>query len=189
MKVIPKPGDYVSTVGMTEEQYHAVAKVFMDAGCNIGEYKTINSSAANDFVYLGWRHVLISELYFSDEVDFNADCRELKLSDLLSSEPEHWMPKVGEECEYQSDDAAWHKCQLLAESEFGVVLYYFYSHTASWIYECDKPKFRPIKSDREEAIEELQYLIGCDGIILPDTVTLKVIAERIYDNNFRKIKP
>lgn len=33
-----QPGDYVSTEGMTEDQYHAVARAFMEAGAESGEY-------------------------------------------------------------------------------------------------------------------------------------------------------
>lgn len=33
-----QPGDYVSTEGMTEEEYHAVARAFMAAGADSGEY-------------------------------------------------------------------------------------------------------------------------------------------------------
>jgi len=33
-----KPGDYVLTAGMDEDEYHAVAAAFMAAGCSKGEY-------------------------------------------------------------------------------------------------------------------------------------------------------
>jgi len=38
MKITPREGDYVKLEGMTIEQYHAVAKVFIDAGFAAGEY-------------------------------------------------------------------------------------------------------------------------------------------------------
>lgn len=45
-----QPGDYVSTEGMTEEQYHAVCKAFMDAGAESGEY----GKPISDWGYIGW---------------------------------------------------------------------------------------------------------------------------------------
>lgn len=37
-KVTLRPGDYVSTEGMTVDQYHAVAEAFIEAGAQHGEY-------------------------------------------------------------------------------------------------------------------------------------------------------
>lgn len=47
-----KSGDYVSTEGMTEEQYHAVAKAFMEAGAQPGVSGKFEG--APKFLYLGW---------------------------------------------------------------------------------------------------------------------------------------
>jgi len=48
-----QPGDYVSTKGMTEEQYHAVCKAFMDAGAEEGEYPFL--AEVGYFNYFGWK--------------------------------------------------------------------------------------------------------------------------------------
>lgn len=47
-----RSGDYVSTVGMTEDRYHAVAGAFMKAGANKGEYPDI--ILKNEYIEFGW---------------------------------------------------------------------------------------------------------------------------------------
>lgn len=47
-----QPGDYVSTKDMTEEQYHAVCKAFMEAGCPI--YEPEKYCYVENFIYFGW---------------------------------------------------------------------------------------------------------------------------------------
>lgn len=51
-RVTLQPGDYISTEGMTEEQYHAVARAFMAAGADgsKGDFYHLKHDAS----YLGW---------------------------------------------------------------------------------------------------------------------------------------
>lgn len=51
-KVTLRPGDYVSTNGMSEADYHAVAEAFMKAGASKGEYPDI--ILKNEYSEFGW---------------------------------------------------------------------------------------------------------------------------------------
>jgi len=46
-----QPGDYVSTKGMTEKQYHAVCKAFMDAGAGRDETNTFLSEVYTRIIW------------------------------------------------------------------------------------------------------------------------------------------
>lgn len=64
-KVQLKPGDYVATKGMTEEQYHAVAARFIEAGAGDGEYPTYRYAKGGRIHGFGW-HIADNELYHGD---------------------------------------------------------------------------------------------------------------------------
>lgn len=48
-KIQLKPGDYVATKGMTDEQYHAVAGAFIESGAQHGEYPE------PEYIYADWQ--------------------------------------------------------------------------------------------------------------------------------------
>lgn len=51
-----RPGDYVSTEGVTEDQYHAVAKAFMAAGAKSAEYPDVRLAMDKGIIPgFGWR--------------------------------------------------------------------------------------------------------------------------------------
>jgi len=54
MKLQLKQGDYVSTKGMTEDQYHAVCKRFIECGCGVGEYP---DETFPYHQFLGWANI------------------------------------------------------------------------------------------------------------------------------------
>ena len=96
-KITPRPGDYVRTEGMTEEQYHAVAKAFMAAGAqgDAREYNIVRKGYA-----VGWsakwggfgcEYRPLSGEHF---------LRQLTIAQILGTEPDAdgWIEWHGGEC-------------------------------------------------------------------------------------------
>lgn len=48
LRITLRSGDYVATKGMTEDEYHAVARAFVEAGAEEGEYPNIQYFLPND---------------------------------------------------------------------------------------------------------------------------------------------
>ena len=101
-KITLRPGDYVRTKGMTEEQYHAVAKAFMEAGAR-DDGDVCFEKHKDDPSFLGW-----------DERDWELwDCsllprgflRELTIDQIIGTEPDAdgWIEWHGGECPVSGD--------------------------------------------------------------------------------------
>ena len=72
-----QPGDYISTKGMTEDQFHVVVGEFLDAGCEKGEY--------GKYYFIGWSYfgwnVYTKGIYFTDAK--TKITRELTINQIL----------------------------------------------------------------------------------------------------------
>lgn len=77
-----QPGDYVSTEGMTEEQYHAVCKAFIEAGARDGESKKINYFHDRVCLYLMY-HPRVGVYWSSSSRELK---RELTIDQILGSD-------------------------------------------------------------------------------------------------------
>jgi len=86
MKITPKEGDYVRAEWRSIDQYHEVAKAFIDAGCDAAEYPF---ESWDHWIFVGWKPG-----YGFSHQDMNRfDGRELSLSDLLGKEVSEPRPK------------------------------------------------------------------------------------------------
>lgn len=78
-----KPGMYVKTAGMDDEQYHQVAEAFMQAGAKIGE-------PPDDGYRLGWLHIGMDangELWHWNNPEyFGPNAQEITLEEALGEE-------------------------------------------------------------------------------------------------------
>lgn len=96
-KITLKPGDYVRTEGMTEEQYYAVAKAFMEAGAKSLECP----SRVRDYPLFGWALAAVGYerglWHAANSVLFE---RELTIAQILGAEPDAdgWIEWHGGEC-------------------------------------------------------------------------------------------
>jgi hypothetical protein len=216
MKITPKPGDYVRTERITDEQYHAVVRLFIDSGAGPGEYGQENNQY--DFNLVGWdiRDGQIYHIDYTGTVENAFPGRELSLSDLLgdgapagslngigqdsvfvlnmlkpiseilASNPV-WdgegLPPVGAKCEFfyiESLAGVWQACTIDFIGNNIVVLTTEIASEISVFKETIK--FRPLKSEREIAIEELEHFTD------QPCITPHGIAVSIYDAGYRKIK-
>lgn len=108
-RVALRPGDYVSTEGMTEEQYHAVAEAFMAAGAKEGEYPEWRF-ARNGYIHgFGWD--LSGELYHHDFekgrgywAEHGDACRRLTIGQVLNATNANPSTSEAVECLDGSDD-------------------------------------------------------------------------------------
>lgn len=86
------------------------------------------------------------------------------------------LPPVGVECERSWCGDKWLPCTVLFVSDETVVVKLATREAA---YGVNEVKFRPIRTEREEAIHEIASMIG-RGTFYED-------AERIYDAGYRKL--
>lgn len=103
-KITLKPGDYVRTEGMTEEQYHAVAKAFMDAGCWKPRFKSWLGSEL-----IGWDKRDNEFIGRGDLIYVRCEeltGRELTIAQILGTEPDAdgWIEWHGGECPVEKGD-------------------------------------------------------------------------------------
>lgn len=87
------------------------------------------------------------------------------------------LPPVGCECERSWCGDKWLRCTVLFISDEMVVVKLT---TGEACYRRDEVEFRPIRSERDEAINEIASMIG-RGTFYED-------AERIYDAGYRKLE-
>ena len=84
----------------------------------------------------------------------------------MSSKPEvdnSWhergeLPPVGTICEMIDDRATWRECKIIAHED-GACIGWIASLNSPF-YTYDKSEFRPLRTEREKAIDEMVKLIG-----------------------------
>lgn len=79
-----RPGDYVSTKGMTEDEYHAVAQAFMAAGAEENEYDKDDKLDSDTWRLFGWEED-VGLSYWDNAGTFADDNRQLTLSQILNA--------------------------------------------------------------------------------------------------------
>lgn len=193
-------GDYVSLKGLTEDQYHEAAKVFLSFGFDSGEYPNPNYLSC-ETAKLGVAQfgLFNSQLYHSTVDGYSTilNGRELSIDELLQPTPKYWdgkgEPEVGQEVKIE--------IALLGVSkrimEFnhktvkvigkfntddglkGIVINHsLIGHASITDF---KELIKPIKSEREIAIEEmLKIHYKSNG----DRETMG----SIYDAGYRKVE-
>lgn len=177
-----QPGDYVSTKGMTEEQYHAIARRFIEAGAENHEYP---ASKPKDWDNFGWQHNY-GLAHWDTVSKFGGPNRLLTIDQILSDSPE-WdgkgLPPVGAVVECLCPESkVWVKCDIIGPYGDYVVG----APSGGGFYGFDANELRPIRSDRDKAIDELVAVIidhygnpkGGEGYIK--------LASSIYDAGYRK---
>jgi hypothetical protein len=189
MKITPKPGDYVRIDGMSKDQHDSIANAFMDAGFASGEY----NGNHKHYSYLGIS-VHTKSLFYAawvGEGNSTLNGRELSLSGLLGDEEGVWsgdgLPPVGVTVQYSADYSTpgtlageWYSGKVVAYHEGFVWL------SDNGIRPTEKLKFRPLKSEREIAIEEIedihkQWMKG-------KSMEVSDFFGLIYDAGFKKSK-
>ena len=182
MKITPRAGDYVSTKNMTDEQYHHVARIFIAAGCKSGNYPF---DSYKKYPFFGWciEEEKLKHCVLAGRSGFIFDGRELSLSDLLGDEDAVWsgegVPPVGTECEFITPAGQWECCKILFVGErLGVIS----RSGAESSFDKSYLKFRPLKSEREIAIEEMTKFLNS-----PRNLDIS-LAEHLYNCGFRRIK-
>jgi len=181
MKLQLKPGDYVSTKGMTEDQYHAVCRRFIECGCPIGEHS--EDRAILHYAAMGWanncEHLPYNNKFFHGlENGFKG--KLYTVEQILSSEQEIWngtgLPPVGTECEIYPI----HTKAKITYMGNGVGCYIDLSNGLEFSIATCNVTFRPIKSDREKAIDEMYSTLENTA-----SMSYKQVAEKLYDAGYR----
>jgi len=95
------------------------------------------------------------------------------------------IPPVGCECEYKDlEELVWRKCEILAHKGKEIVFWDIggeYSNNYRMA-----SSFRPIQSQEDKEREEA--ISGIEAIIT-DGLTYKMLAEKLYDEGYRKVNP
>jgi len=96
------------------------------------------------------------------------------------------LPPVGTECEMADKNKdVWAKCRIVTYSKLYAIVELEGRETVLYLSGI---KFRPLKSERELAIEQLYKIIWKEGHIYPENFNLKSICADIFDAGYRKIK-
>ena len=181
MKITPKPGDYVSTIDLSYEQYVKVVEIFVANGAvpNSHPIKHFNSVQ-----YFGWTYQGSLSGCNHREL-YAATPRLLSLSDLLGEDPVAWdgegLPSVGCECEFtyvKSIHGGWLRCKVDFIGR-GAVVITTENDSEVCVFK-DELKFRPIKSEREIAIVDLYNIIAAHPGVGNS-------ATALYDAGYRKL--
>jgi len=107
-------------------------------------------------------------------------------------------PPVGTVCEisHEGIHGQWKKAEILKYHENGsIAAISIDSHDfcgrgeLGWIGTGSPVKFRPIKSDREKAIEEMNEIwMGQLGLYAKEGSTAHIVFGKIYDAGYRKVE-
>lgn len=155
-----QPGDHVAQKDLTDEQYHAIAKKFMEAGALSAAYSPDCRSSGNAF--FGW-DARDNTIYFFRSLDVFTG-RLLTPSQILEDD-NGWfergeLPPVGIECEINEPRKDFHGRKIHIFSHYNGCAF-GWDDIEQGAYHSDKPyEFRPIKSDRDKAIEKAADVIG-----------------------------
>jgi len=185
MKLQLKPGDYVSTKGMTEDQYHAVCKRFIECGCGVGEYP---DETILYHQFLGWANIAAYAKYNGNIFHGLNTAFDGKLYTvfeiLFCDQPEIWngtgLPPANTECEYyRKSSNEWIASTVKYIGKKVIVIQY--KTGCEFSRRKTEVKFRPIKSDREKAIEEMGKYLQ-----LQEVDCYKTWCAALYDAGYRK---
>lgn len=181
MKTKPQKGDQIASAGISEKDYLAIGELFLIAGANRFEFPSFNSFKRHAYFGLD----IDNDLFHTNSPSFFSGGRLLSVKDLLGDDEEEWKPEIGVECEcYWITDTnpRWHRCKILAESEYGLAINYLGDNEdPSW--HDIRPKFRSIKSERFIAVEDMASIIARAINENAD------IPSALYYAGYRKTKP
>lgn len=188
-KIKLQPGDYARR-DMGEDKYRECAQRFLDGGCH--EIEDIGSFFNEPF--FGWLKGEYHGLYHGAESAFTG--RLLTYEQIMEKDmtDNSWhekgeLPPVGTECEWDTKENDFHeKVQIAAIVKgkfFPVAIMQFYDDFG---IEADPTRFRPIKSDREKAIEEIYSILASRIGLYTEAHAEKCrfAAEALYDAGYRK---
>ena len=104
------------------------------------------------------------------------------------------FPPVGCECEVKENDGEWHKTHIVGFDDDGYCVYTtpWNSCVRDYDGDGDQSNFRPLRTERENAIDEMIAIIGSqfkfEGYDL-HTRIIRSLSEFICDSGYRKVKP
>ena len=97
------------------------------------------------------------------------------------------FPPVGAICEMIDDKNTWLECEIVSHKD-GACIGWISSRKAPF-YTYDKSEFRPLRTEREKAIDEMVYeFIDHHGDPKGGERYLPM-ATKLYDAGYRKVKP
>lgn len=186
-----QPGDYVSTQGMTEKQYHAIAKRFIEAGAHPNEHCSYKDPLS-DWIFIGWMHGC-GFAHWNNPDEFCIPNRLLTIDQILSDQPE-WdgtgLPPVGAVVEYALNGSdSWFKCEIISHDRLVIQCPHLENECCDGLQVIRDEKnirFRPIRSDRDKAIDDLVSVM-VDHYADPKGAEKYIrLASKLYDAGYRK---
>ena len=127
--------------------------------------------------YLGHEHKITNQ-----ELKQERDKMSGKSEDDNSWYERGELPPVGTICEMIDDRATWRECKIIAHED-GACIGWIASLNSPF-YTYDKSEFRPLRTEREKAIDEMIKLIG-HGYMSAEMA--KELAVKMYDSGYRKV--
>ena len=102
------------------------------------------------------------------------------------------FPPVGCECEVK-EEGEWHETHIVGFDDDGYCVYTTPWNSIVRDYEgdADQSSFRPLRAEREKAVDEMVEVAMKSETLGNYTITgdvLRVVSERLYDKGYRKVK-
>ena len=126
--------------------------------------------------YLGHEHKITNQ-----ELKQERDKMSGKSEDDNSWYERGELPPVGTICEMIDDRATWRECKIIAHED-GACIGWIASLNSPF-YTYDKSEFRPLRTEREKAIDEMIKLIG-HGYMSAEMA--RELAIKMYDAGFHE---
>lgn len=97
------------------------------------------------------------------------------------------LPPVGTECEVLRA-SGWNRCEIKAHMKEAGNTCAVYQMYNSWGFDSNHERYRPIKTEREIAIEDLKKTVvySSESILSLSGTAAKQIATALYDAGYRK---
>ena len=154
---------------------------------NLEEWKSgydyaVVEKAPDGYLYIRWPSVCTSGIT-KKEWRHERDKMQKKVEQVVQPTQDNlWhehgeLPPVGTICEMIDDIAMWRECKIIAH-ENGACIGWIVSLNAPY-YTYDKSEFRPLRTEREKAIDAACKVIG-------DVIGGRLIIERLYDAGLLK---
>lgn len=186
LRVALRPGDYVDTKGMNDEEYHAVARAFMAAGAERDEYRE-NYRPNGIFQLFGWEAESNGLAHWNCADNFGDNPRLLTIAQVLGTATAEWdgagLPPVGSVIKINTTSHRYRdhngECvtviAILKDPEDDMDFIVAMNDTAGYV--AMRPSaFEPFNAEQQRLTEELQQAAN----IKPKQ------AERVIAAGYRK---
>ena len=135
--------------------------------------------------YLGHEHKITNQELMQERDKMQKKAHQPAQPAQDNSWHEHGeLPPVGTICEMLDDRAAWCECKIIAHED-GACIGWMTSRNSPF-YTYDRDEFRPLRTEREKAIDEMvAVILDYDGYMIT-SATAELVARQLHYAGYHK---